>query len=67
MTITRARPTYHDAVKKLNSTQSGFKVLEERRRLGPKLDSTAVEEMRQWISRIGYNNIAFTSASALAD
>ncbi|KAJ5158049.1 uncharacterized protein N7500_007700 [Penicillium coprophilum] len=49
------QPTYHDAVEKLNSTQSGFKVLEERRRLGEKLDNTAVEQMRKWICRVGHD------------
>ena len=38
----------------LNSTQSGFKVLEERRRLGQKIDGSAVKQMRQWIRRLGY-------------
>lgn len=44
-----------DAVEKLNSTQSGFKVLEERRRLGQKLNSDNVEQMRQWVRRIGHD------------
>ncbi|KAJ5826605.1 hypothetical protein N7447_003368 [Penicillium robsamsonii] len=55
MSDTLERPTYHDAVEKLNSTQSGFKVLDERRRLGGKLGSTVVEQMRKWICRIGYD------------
>ena len=51
-------------MQRLNSTQTGFKVLEERRRLGQKLDDSAVEKMRQWLRRIGYtvglqNNCVF--------
>ncbi|EFE33147.1 folylpolyglutamate synthetase, putative [Trichophyton benhamiae CBS 112371] len=46
---TVANPTYHDAIQRLNSTQTGFKVLEERRRLAQKLDSSGIEQMRQWL------------------
>ncbi|KAI9766140.1 MAG: Folylpolyglutamate synthetase [Geoglossum simile] len=46
--------TYAAAIDKLNSLQSGFAVLKERRRMGLKLDSSAVGEMRQWAHRIGY-------------
>ena len=44
-----------DAVESLNSLQTPFAVLEERRRRGLKLDSSAVDEMREWIGRAGHN------------
>ncbi|KAK5994661.1 Folylpolyglutamate synthase [Cladobotryum mycophilum] len=46
---------YQDAVKLLNSTQSGYKVLEEKRRQGQKLDATAITQMIQWLRFIGYS------------
>ncbi|KAH0559232.1 hypothetical protein GP486_004257 [Trichoglossum hirsutum] len=46
--------TYADAIDKLNLLQSGFAVLEERRKMGLKMDGSAVVEMRQWARRIGY-------------
>ena len=44
-----------DAITSLNSLQTSFAVLEERRRQGHKMDDSAVREMREWISRAGYN------------
>ncbi|KDB24602.1 hypothetical protein H109_03571 [Trichophyton interdigitale MR816] len=55
---TVANPTYHDAIQRLNSTQTGFKVLEERRRLAQKLNVSAVEQMRQWLRRVGHSTKA---------
>ncbi|KAF9872464.1 hypothetical protein CkaCkLH20_09961 [Colletotrichum karsti] len=46
--------TYENAIRLLNSTQSGHKVLAERRRQGQKLDSSALRQMRQWLGRLGY-------------
>ncbi|EFQ99029.1 folylpolyglutamate synthase [Nannizzia gypsea CBS 118893] len=48
-------PTYHDAVQRLNSTQTGFKKLEERRQLAQKLGDSDVEQMRQWLRRVGHS------------
>ncbi|KAL6719970.1 Folylpolyglutamate synthetase [Lecanora helva] len=46
--------SYADAITALNSLQTSFAVLEERRRQGLKMDDSAVREMRQWISRAGH-------------
>ena len=43
-----------EAVTALNSLQTSFAVLEERRRAGLKMDDSAVHEMRQWLSRAGH-------------
>ena len=43
-----------DAIVALNSLQTSFAVLEERRKQGHKMDDSAVHEMRQWISRAGH-------------
>ena len=43
-----------DAVESLNSLQTPFAILEERRRLGLKLGGSAVDEMREWIGRAGH-------------
>ena len=43
-----------DALECLNSLQTPFAILEERRRLGLKLDASAIDEMRQWVRRAGH-------------
>jgi len=43
-----------DAVTALNSLQTSFAVLQERRKRGTKMDDSAVGEMKQWISRAGH-------------
>ncbi|CAK7245860.1 MAG: Folylpolyglutamate synthetase [Sporothrix thermara] len=51
-TDTGAEPTYADAIALLNSTQTGYKVLEERRKAGITLD--AVDPIRQMKTHLGY-------------
>ncbi|PWY88567.1 folylpolyglutamate synthase [Aspergillus sclerotioniger CBS 115572] len=48
-------PSHADAIEKLNSTQAGFKVLEERRRTGYKAECSGLEQMPEWLRRLGYN------------
>ncbi|KAE8383558.1 Mur ligase [Aspergillus bertholletiae] len=50
-----AKLSYHDAVEKLNSTQSGYKALREREGLRRRTDVSSLEEMRQWVRRVGYD------------
>ncbi|KAF2004057.1 folylpolyglutamate synthase [Amniculicola lignicola CBS 123094] len=59
MTGTVKNPTYADAIKRLNSCQSGWELLEARREAGLKLDQSAVEAMRRWSRRIGYQTSDF--------
>ncbi|KAJ5217069.1 Mur ligase [Penicillium chermesinum] len=54
MTVVREVPKYHDTVEKLNSTQSGFKALREKR-LGGRLDKATLEDVRQWLHRVGHD------------
>jgi folylpolyglutamate synthase len=42
-------------VEKLNSTQSGFKALAEKRGAGQKIDDRVVEQMREWLRRVGHH------------
>ncbi|RSM10375.1 hypothetical protein CDV31_007251 [Fusarium ambrosium] len=46
---------YEDAIKLLNSTQSGYKALGEKRRQGQKLDPNSLAHMTQWLRCIGYS------------
>ncbi|KAH9237496.1 hypothetical protein K456DRAFT_1747317 [Colletotrichum gloeosporioides 23] len=48
------RRSYEDAINLLNSTQSGHKALEERRRHGQKLDGGALKQMKYWLGCLGY-------------
>ncbi|KAI1942771.1 Folylpolyglutamate synthetase [Ophidiomyces ophidiicola] len=48
-------PTFHGAVERLNSTQTGFKIVEERRRCPRLWEPFALEQMRQWLRRIGHS------------
>ncbi|KAF4478695.1 Folylpolyglutamate synthase [Colletotrichum fructicola Nara gc5] len=48
------RRTYEDAINLLNSTQSGHKALEERRRHGQKLDGGALKQMEYWLRCLSY-------------
>ncbi|CAK7207226.1 Folylpolyglutamate synthetase [Sporothrix eucalyptigena] len=48
-------PTYADAISLLNSTQTGYKVLEERRKAGITLEAThPIEQMKTWLGYIGH-------------
>ena len=39
----------------LNSKQTGYKILEERRRLGVKMDPVdALKQMKNWLRIVGY-------------
>lgn len=50
-----ATPTYADAINLLNSTQVGFKTLEQRRKDGFKLeDQNPMGQMKTWLGYIGY-------------
>ncbi len=44
-----------DAVDALNSLQTNFKVLEERRKAGIRVDIGANQGMKSYLSRIGYS------------
>ncbi|PGH04327.1 hypothetical protein AJ79_07107 [Helicocarpus griseus UAMH5409] len=49
--------TYENAIDKLNSTQTNFRALEQRRQLSAlnmKLPSAPLEDMRQWLKCLGY-------------
>ena len=43
-----------DAVTALNTLQTPFAVLEERRKKGLKMNDSALDEMRQWILHSGH-------------
>ena len=48
-------PTYEDAVSLLNSTQTGYKLIEERRKAGITLDmSDPIGQMKTWLGYIGH-------------
>jgi folylpolyglutamate synthase len=48
-------PTYAEAISLLNSTQTGYKVLEERRKAGITLDTTdPIGQMTVWLGYIGH-------------
>ncbi|EFX06379.1 tetrahydrofolylpolyglutamate synthase [Grosmannia clavigera kw1407] len=48
-------PTYADAIRLLNSTQTGYKTLEQRRRDGFKLDDQdPIGQMNRWLGYMGY-------------
>ncbi|KAK2731666.1 tetrahydrofolylpolyglutamate synthase [Colletotrichum kahawae] len=49
-----SRRSYEDAINLLNSTQSGHKALEERRRHGQKLDGGALRQMEHWLGCLGH-------------
>lgn len=50
-----ASPTYEDAVSLLNSTQTGYKLIEERRKAGITLDmSDPIGQMKTWLGYIGH-------------
>ncbi|KIH89176.1 folylpolyglutamate synthase [Sporothrix brasiliensis 5110] len=51
-----AEPTYSDAISLLNSTQTGYKVLEARRKAGIRLDTTddPIAQMKAWLGYIGH-------------
>ncbi len=44
-----------DAIDALNTLQTSFRVLEERRKAGIRLDENVNAEMRAWLKRIGYS------------
>ena len=44
-----------DAIDALNTLQTSFRVLEERRKAGIGLDENMKAEMRAWLKRIGYS------------
>ncbi|KAG8422039.1 Folylpolyglutamate synthetase [Metarhizium acridum] len=46
--------TYNDAIDALNSLQTTYAVIEERRKLGIKPDASSIREMRAYLARIGY-------------
>ncbi|KFG78430.1 Folylpolyglutamate synthase [Metarhizium anisopliae] len=46
--------TYNDAIDALNSLQTPYAVIEERRKLGIKPDASSIREMRAYLARIGY-------------
>jgi folylpolyglutamate synthase len=43
-----------DAIDALNSLQTPYAVIEERRKLGIKPDASSIREMRAYLARIGY-------------
>ncbi|KJK79732.1 hypothetical protein H634G_05324 [Metarhizium anisopliae BRIP 53293] len=49
-----ASRTYNDAIDALNSLQTPYAVIEERRKLGIKPDASSIREMRAYLARIGY-------------
>ncbi|KHN96711.1 Folylpolyglutamate synthase [Metarhizium album ARSEF 1941] len=49
-----ANRTYSDAIDALNSLQTPYAVIEERRKLGIKPDVSSIFEMRAYLARIGY-------------
>ncbi|KAI9743654.1 MAG: Folylpolyglutamate synthetase [Claussenomyces sp. TS43310] len=51
-----ASRTYDDAVDALNTLQTDFRVLQERREAGIRPDETSIVEMRGWFQRIGYED-----------
>ncbi|KAK3393856.1 tetrahydrofolylpolyglutamate synthase [Podospora didyma] len=46
--------TYSDAIDALNSLQTPFAVIEARRKAGIRPDARSVEDMREYLARIGY-------------
>ncbi|EFW19641.1 Folylpolyglutamate synthetase [Coccidioides posadasii str. Silveira] len=46
---------YFDAIRKLNSTQTGFALLRERKRLNHSINASAVHQMRKWVQCLGYS------------
>lgn len=50
-----ATRTYNDAIDALNTLQTPFAVIEARRKAGVRPDATSVQEMRVYLSRIGYS------------
>ncbi|KAE8413856.1 Mur ligase [Aspergillus pseudocaelatus] len=59
MTVANEKPSYHDAVEKLNSTQSGYKALQERKGMRRMTGASPLEQMRQWVRRVGYDTSDF--------
>ncbi|KMP09095.1 folylpolyglutamate synthase [Coccidioides immitis RMSCC 2394] len=53
-TIRKMR-NYFDAIRKLNSTQTGFALLRERKRLNHSINASAVDQMRKWVQCLGYS------------
>ncbi|CAI4218481.1 unnamed protein product [Parascedosporium putredinis] len=46
-----------DAIGLLNSTQAGFRVLEDRKRVGWIPDSASIAQMKEWLRMLGYTRI----------
>ncbi|KAB8278936.1 Mur ligase [Aspergillus minisclerotigenes] len=59
MIVRNEKPSYHDAVEKLNSTQSGYKALLEGKGLGRRTGVPLLEQMQQWVRRVGYETSDF--------
>ncbi|KAE8161502.1 Mur ligase [Aspergillus tamarii] len=59
MTVANGKPSYHDAVEKLNSTQSSYKTLQERKGMGRRSEASLLEQMQQWVRRVGYDTSDF--------
>jgi hypothetical protein len=47
--------TTQDAIDALNTLQTSFRVLDERRKAGIRLDENVNAEMRAWLKRIGHS------------
>ncbi|KEZ45913.1 Folylpolyglutamate synthase [Scedosporium apiospermum] len=51
---TRVEPSYSDAINLLNSTQAGFRVLENRKRSGHVPGEESITQMKEWLRLLGY-------------
>ncbi|PKS08326.1 hypothetical protein jhhlp_005270 [Lomentospora prolificans] len=51
---TRVEPSYNDAINLLNSTQVGFRALENRRSIGWTPDEESIRQMKDWLGSLGY-------------
>ncbi|PYH76009.1 FolC protein [Aspergillus uvarum CBS 121591] len=51
----KSTPNYIEAIRKLNTTQTGFKVLRDRIQSKKLLNESALDQMRNWVQCLGYS------------